>query len=314
MLYCHETTRQSIVMPSDLPEDFTPRVGNGELPDLADYTNLTAATFQAAVLLWNQLLTEYENLLYAKPIGTDELFLEWDEHYEPDYYYYERTHEYHDREEDERIRDRVWTRIRDAYTDALYDVVAEHAYELILRETTVQQWYQRMAGTIRDAHSAMFMFGRGGYNRMTRANIVSTAAETRRQLDHLRTFADDIIRGLDIQVTVTVEAYGAQGLVSPYQPVKSRRMVNRSALYVESSKASAERGRATTYGVLPDTLPEYPGDGNQICLSRCRCHWRIVPTDDPSILNAYWRLNPFAKHCGSCLGNTSAYNPFILGV
>ena len=311
MLKCHESTRQSIVMPSDLPEDFTPRVGNGELPDLADYTNLTAATFQAAVLLWNQLLTEYENLLYAKPIGNEELFLEWDEHYEPDYYYYERTHEYHDREEDERIRDRVWVQIRDAYTDALYDVVAAHCYSLILREITLQQWYQRMAETIRDAHTAMFMFGRGGYNRIIRENIDSVIAAIRTQFDYLLGFAQDIIRRNFGNFT---DDFGAQGLITPFQPLSARRMVNRSALYVESSTASAEHGRATTYGILPDTLPEYPGDGNQICLSRCRCHWRIVPTDDPSILNAYWRLNPFAKHCGSCLGNASAYNPFILGV
>ncbi len=56
-------------------------------------------------------------------------------------------------------------------------------------------------------------------------------------------------------------------------------------------------------------LPAYPGDGSSSCLTRCRCHWDIVPIDeDAGDYDCSWVLG-FAEHCPECAARAVAWNP-----
>ena len=61
---------------------------------------------------------------------------------------------------------------------------------------------------------------------------------------------------------------------------------NRSEMYVHSSTQSAERAKASSFDI---DLPEYPGDGNQICRARCKCRWEIKEEEELTL--CYWLLN-----------------------
>ena len=77
-------------------------------------------------------------------------------------------------------------------------------------------------------------------------------------------------------------------------------------MYMESGTEAFEKGKAKGYNIV---LPQYPGDGSQNCLVRCRCHWDITKSD--SHVEAFWKLNTFAKHCDTCLSNSKKWSPYI---
>lgn len=56
-------------------------------------------------------------------------------------------------------------------------------------------------------------------------------------------------------------------------------------------------------------LPAYPGDGSTTCLSRCKCHWEIVPLDeDAGDYDCTWVLG-LAEHCSDCVDRSMAWRP-----
>ena len=80
-------------------------------------------------------------------------------------------------------------------------------------------------------------------------------------------------------------------------------------MYMEAGTQAFERGKAKSYNVV---LTQYPGDGNQNCLVRCRCHWNITKgAEDDSYVEAFWQLNASAKHCATCLNNAKKWSPYI---
>lgn len=90
----------------------------------------------------------------------------------------------------------------------------------------------------------------------------------------------------------------------------------RSRMYVSSAREAFERGKRRAAGA-PE-LPAYAGDGTTVCLSRCQCSWELEEVKDAAgntvAWNAYWRLNPAAKHCETCLGREAKWNPLVIPV
>ena len=136
-----------------------------------------------------------------------------------------------------------------------------------------------------DIFNAQYMLGRGGRNAMFQSDLDRQTDAIVSQFDFLQAFAEQVRQG----------------------QLSAKQIAARAELYVEASTSPFEEGKASSYGI---TLPEYPGDGNQICGVRCRCTWILVGVKD--VVNAFWTLNPLAKHCESCRENAAKWAPYIV--
>ena len=294
--------------------NFTPRLGVGGLPVLASYAELESPQFQSAVDRWNRVVPEYSNILYARVIGQrDSLF---DVVEKGGWRFHARTVHYRHRDTNQRIGDTEWVRLRDDFTDAMYPEVINVCEQMFDRAITLHEWLRQMALIVRDTHLALWLWGSGGYNTMDTTSLVVLVDILRFQYDYLTSFGQAILTGNRPESPSGIFPFGSQRAhISLYTPRSLQRqgVVNRSTLYVESGTASGERGKVVGYRRLTDELPEYPGDGNQICRTRCRCHWRFnFNTSDASFYHAFWRLNARAKHCATCLGNASRWSPITI--
>ena len=139
-----------------------------------------------------------------------------------------------------------------------------------------------MRNTIRNSMIAQYLLGRGGKNTITAGDLTNINSLIKNQFSFFQKFAEEIRNG---------ELTGAK-------------ILQRVRMYGEAATNGYEQAKATSHGI---TLPEYPGDGQQICLSNCRCHWRLE--DDGDFVDAYWVMNPFAEHCATCLSNSQKWNP-----
>ena len=285
--------------------NFTPRLGAGGLPVLAGYAELEAGAFRSAIDRWDRVMPEYKRILYARVVGERESL--FDVEVKGDWRFYARTSFYRNRGTGEQIRDREWVRIRDDFTDAMYPDVITDCESMFERRITLHEWLRRMALIVRDTHLALWLWGSGGYNTMDSTSLVVLVDTLRVQYDYLTSFGQAILAGNRPESPSGIFPFGKQRQhISLYTPRSMQRqgVVNRSTLYVEAGTASGERGKVVSYRRFTDELPEYPGDGNQICRTRCRCHWRFnFNTSDRSFYHAFWRLNARAKHCNTCLGN-----------
>ena len=152
---------------------------------------------------------------------------------------------------------------------------------------TVQEWLYEMRQKVRDIFNAQYMLGRGGRNAMFQSDLDTQTEVIGSQFDFLQAFAEQVRQG----------------------QLSAKQIAARAELYMEAATRAFEEGKASGYGI---TLPEYPGDGNQICGVRCRCTWIIVKSAD--VVNAFWTLNPLAQHCQSCLENAAKWAPYVVSV
>lgn len=145
-----------------------------------------------------------------------------------------------------------------------------------------------MRQEIKDEYIRQYILGRGGREQMTSADWGSIGGDLAFQYRKLDEF------------TAQIE----EGLISEAQAVARARM------YTNSARQAFEKADIRARG-LPE-LPQYPADGNQICLSNCNCFWRIVDVIVDGVLigwDCFWELRP-AEHCDTCLENNSKWNPF----
>lgn len=83
-----------------------------------------------------------------------------------------------------------------------------------------------------------------------------------------------------------------------------------SQQYVDAARQAYERGNTRSQGVPYGALPAAPGDGTTICVSGCKCTWRIVIFADR--IEAFWGLEASAEHCDTCWERASNWNPFVI--
>ena len=294
--------------------NFTPRLGAGGLPVLASYAELEAGAFRSAIDRWDRVVPEYSKILYSRVVGERESL--FDVEVKGDWRFYARISTYRNYVSRELIRDKDWLRLRDDFTDSMYPDVINACESMFEREITLHEWLRRMALIVRDTHLALWLWGSGGYNTMDSTSLVVLMDTLRFQYDYLTSFGQAILAGNRPESPSGVFPFGKQRQhISLYTPRSMQRqgVINRSTLYVEAGTASGERGKVVSYRRFTDELPEYPGDGNQICRTRCRCHWRFnFNTSDRSFYHAFWRLNARAKHCNTCLGNVVRWNPITI--
>lgn len=176
--------------------------------------------------------------------------------------------------------------LRDAFTDARKGAVQGMAGQLVSGELTLGQWETAVRGEIRTVFVDLAALGRGGRNMMEPADWGRVGSQVKAQYGFLSGFSREIAAG----------------------ELSEAQVAARSGLYVESGTQAYERARATSFGA-PD-LPEYPGDGNQICGANCRCSWELVETEGG--LEATWVVAGDEASCESCVGNGERWSPLVL--
>lgn len=174
---------------------------------------------------------------------------------------------------------------RDTFLGRRMDVVNDLAEQLANDQINVQQWVLQMRQEIKRAYMAEYELGIGGRNMMTQADFGRVGGMLKNQYNYLNGFAEDI----------------QQGKLSVAQ------IQMRGRMYVDSATQSFERANAIARG-LP-SLPAYPGDGQTVCRSNCKCNWRIEPVEFG--WNCYWELGA-AEHCPDCVANASRWNPLFV--
>ena len=176
--------------------------------------------------------------------------------------------------------------LRDRYIDARQQDARRYARQLAEVNVGLDGWLLAMRDLVREVYVTEALLGRGGRNAMTAGDYERLGPLISNQYDFLQSFAVEVGEGKLTQAQI-----GA-----------------RSAMYVDSGSHAYEQARAAAHGGL--TLPAYPGDGQQTCLSSCRCMWQITETEEA--FEARWQTMPGADHCGSCQENARRWNPLVI--
>ena len=237
----------------------------------------------ASIVLWNSLMENYHNVHYARviPDAVDTIA----DITRGNWVWREASKIYRNTRARISIAALRQVRLRDTFTDFAIPNIDPINSGLFSGRLTVQQWRNMMGDAVRDVNLAQYMFGRGGINAMTQDDVLGVTALINEQKRFLNRFADEIRRGM----------------------LTEKQIRARAEMYMESSSQSFERGRGMAFGIM---LPQYPGDGNQICRANCRCHWDLRETEGG--INAFWRLDVRAAHCQTCLRNSRDWNPLFV--
>jgi len=150
---------------------------------------------------------------------------------------------------------------------------------------TLNAWEQGMRDNLKDGHIAEYMLGKGGKNNMTQRDYGLLGRRLRDQYHYLRGFTNDLAEGR----------------------LTERQALARAQMYANSAVAMFEKGRTEAMGMPP--LPQYPADGQTICLTNCRCHLDITTRDEQ--WDVFWVLGE-AEHCEDCVRLSETWAPFVV--
>lgn len=175
--------------------------------------------------------------------------------------------------------------IRDQFLERRMGIVNGLGDDLATGKINVQQWVYNMRQEIKRAYLGEYELGVGGRNMMTQADYGRVGGQLKRQYEYLNNFAKEIQDGKLSQAQIQM----------------------RSRMYIDGATQSYERARSASMGM--PLLPAYPGDGQTICRSNCKCNWKIEKVD--SGWECYWQLG-IAEHCPDCVSNSQKWNPLYI--
>ena len=245
---------------------------------------VTSVILASAIEVFESEFKDYKNLLNARVTGmtmTDAI----DTVRKGDWTWNQLTKRYHNIKTKITINQMAKLELRNDFIDVQRGSFDDLVDDLGQARISVQEWVLEMRKRVRNINAAQYMLAKGGRNAMFSEDIDALTDIILNQYKYLQQFGEDVRRG----------------------KLSLKQIKARSELYMESSTAAHERGKAASFGI---ELPEYPGDGNQICKARCRCRWKI--NDSGNNTKAYWTLNPAAQHCKSCLRNAEKWAPYTI--
>ena len=246
--------------------------------------SVSASTLDNAIAVFDELFEDYEHMLVASVTNmsvTDVL----DTVSEGDWEWNQSTHRYRNTAANRVVTENTLIGLRDTMIDSWRGRVQGLADDLVGGHLTIQEWTLAMRREVSNIFSSQYLLAKGGRNAMLQADLDAIQEMLRTQYTFLQNFAEDVRAGNLSQAQIAA----------------------RSELYLDSATQSHERGKAGRFGIV---LPQYPGDGHQICGARCRCRWDIDETDDEFLCS--WLLNVAKKHCDTCLTNAAGWKPLIL--
>lgn len=148
----------------------------------------------------------------------------------------------------------------------------------------LQTWQAEMRARIKAEYVRQYFLGIGGREQMTQADWGSVGGLLAKSYSFLDTMAAQIAAG----------------------ELSETQIGSRSEMYILSARNAYERANARTRGI--PILSQNPADGQQICLSRCRCFWDHRRRGNT--WESTWTLTE-AEHCETCLANSARWNPLV---
>ena len=253
------------------------------LPAVPSDFEVTAVFLESAIESFEDVLSDYKNLLNAKVTGmsqTDAI----ETVKKGDWVWNQLTKRYRNSKTKKTITSNTVLQLRDDFVDLKRDF-SKLTDDLVNSRLTVQEWVFEMRKHVRDVNAAQYMLARGGRNAMFQTDLDALSEIIKEQYDFLQQFGEEVRAG----------------------NLSASQITARSELYMETSTRAHEQAKAASFDI---ELPEYPADGNQICQARCRCRWEIKETKDT--IEAYWLLNVAAQHCDTCLSNAAKWAPYTI--
>lgn len=271
----------------ELAVQISPEGSEEGLPELPTSVPVTDVDAGSVTRLWNTQYPNQRDLLTAKVVNmalpgdgfADVSAGNWE--------WNDQTKRFRNLVTGANITDIRRIELRDEYIQKQLPAIRRLVNQLRDGEITVQEYLLAVRRHIKKVYLGEWLLAKGGVNAMTTSDVRLVGIHVQRQYQFLQNFIEQVRNG---------ELSAAQ--------IRSR-----TEMYVHSATQAYERGQASSYDI---DLPEYPGDGNQICLSRCKCRWEIVRTDTQ--IQAHWLMNITAEHCESCRQNTAKWNPFIIEI
>ena len=245
---------------------------------------VSASTLDNAIEVFDDLFDDYEDMLVASVMNmsvSDVL----DTVDRGDWQWNQNTHRYRNTATNTVITENTLIGLRDELIESWRYRVQDLANDLGTGKITVQEWTLAMRREVSNIFSSEYLLAKGGRNAMFQADLDAIAEMLTTQYTYLQNFGEK----------VRIGEY-SQAQIAAY-----------SELYLDSSTQAHERGKAGRHGVV---LPYYPGDGSQICRSRCRCRWDIDETETEFLCT--WLLNAAKQHCETCLSNAANNKPLII--
>ncbi len=181
---------------------------------------------------------------------------------------------------------------RNALVAAAEAPARQLAADLVSGGITLDSWLIRMRGEIQRIFRAQY---RLGFGLLDQKGISELAPLLQQQFQFLNRFALEIADNPDW----TAEHIGARAFQYFGASVQAYEVAN---------------VRSRLGGVGSISLPEMPADGDQDCLSRCLCGWRVVLNEAFTQASCTWVLDAEAEHCDSCLENSVKWNPLVLPI
>ncbi len=166
-------------------------------------------------------------------------------------------------------------------TEPLFGLVDDYIAGSITGAFLIKQ----IKDEVRDAAIIAYMVGRGGRGQMTQSDWGRVGNVIKDQYK----FLDRLLKELP--------------------NLSSGQLKFRLSMYLNSTREAFERANEVAQGISPGSLPAYPGSGDTICLTNCKCSWRIEKTK--SGWNCYWELGSSVP-CETCKGRSKSWNPFVI--
>lgn len=168
-----------------------------------------------------------------------------------------------------------------AFTDPIYAILNRYVTGSISANVFIRLVKQE----VKNAAIVAYIVGRGGRSQMTQADwgrVGNVIKEQYKFLDKMLLDLPNISEG---------------------------QLRYRLAMYLNSTREAFERANEIAQGLPPNSLPAYPGSGDTICLTNCKCAWRIVRTKTG--WNCYWELGS-SQPCETCKERSRSWNPYII--
>ena len=269
----------------DFAVQISPEGSEEALPELPTSVSVTDVDAGLVSRLWNTQYPNERDLFTASVVNmalpgdgfSDVLVGNWE--------WNDRTKRFRNLVTGVNITDNRRIELREEYIQKQLPAVRRLVNQLRDGEITVQEYLLSVRRHIKKVYLGEWLLAKGGVNAMLSNDVRLVGVHVQRQYQFLQSFIEQVRNG---------ELSAAQ--------IRAR-----TEMYIHSATQAYERGQASSYDI---DLPEYPADGNQICLSRCKCRWEIVVKE--SEIHAHWLMNITAEHCESCRQNTAKWNPYII--
>ncbi len=173
---------------------------------------------------------------------------------------------------------------RDRFIQGQNERVNKLAKKLANGDITVSGWLIEFRGVIKTTYIDEYVMAHGGRHTMLPADWGRVGSMIKPQYQ----FADDFAMAM------------SQGMTEAQIAARSR-------MYIDGGTEAFEWGRSQALGV--PKLTQYPGDGQTICRSNCKCNLRY--DEQAEEWHVYWELNP-AEHCESCLLLNETWSPLVV--